>query len=105
MQFVPHVANEIKEQLFKAISVKDGDSYVHREVCIVEVGGTIGDIESSIYFEVIRQLVNEYGRKKIFNIHVSFVHDVQGEQKTKPTQTSVTVFKSIQNLLYNILII
>ena len=83
VQVIPHVTNEIKE------FVKAGAYGV--DVCITEIGGTVGDIESLPFLEALRQLKVEQGRGDAINIHVTLVPYISaaGELKTKPTQHSV----------------
>ena len=83
VQVIPHVTNLIKEFL-----MHDADKY---DFNIVEVGGTVGDLESTPFLESIRQMRSELGRKNIMFIHLSFVPYLgqTDEIKTKPTQHSV----------------
>lgn len=89
VQVIPHITEEIKE-LIKKVS-DDND------VVIVEVGGTVGDIEGLPFLEAIRQLSLELGRKNAMFIHVTYVPYIQtaGELKTKPTQHSVKELRAI----------
>jgi CTP synthase len=91
VQIVPHITNEIREWI-KRVAVKSG-----ADVCLVEVGGTVGDIESAPFLEAIRQLHREVGHENLFLIHTSLVPVVGavGEQKTKPTQHTVRDLKAI----------
>ena len=86
IQIIPHITNEIKKRLFDAFNAK-GDT----DVCIVEIGGTVGDIESLPFFEAIRQLRRELGYENTFFMHNTLVPylETSGEIKTKPTQHSV----------------
>lgn len=90
VQMVPHVTNEIKDKIKQAAAVSDAD------VLIVEVGGTVGDIESSIFLEAIRQFKNDVGKNETAYIHVTLVPHlaVSEELKTKPTQHSVEMLRS-----------
>ena len=83
VQVIPHVTNEIKD------FVKGSAHGV--DVCITEIGGTVGDIESLPFLEALRQLKVEQGRGNAINIHVTLVPYISaaGELKTKPTQHSV----------------
>ena len=83
VQVIPHITNEIKD------FVKSGAHGV--DVCITEIGGTVGDIESLPFLEALRQLKVEQGRGDAINIHVTLVPFISaaGELKTKPTQHSV----------------
>lgn len=85
VQIIPHVTNEIKDFILKNAEVTNAD------VCIVEVGGTTGDIESQPFLEAIRQLALEVGRRNCLFIHVCLVPYISGsdEFKSKPTQHSV----------------
>lgn len=85
VQIIPHVTNEIKDFILKNAKVTEAD------VSIVEIGGTIGDIESQPFLEAIRQLAAEVGRRNCLFIHVCLVPYISGsnEFKSKPTQHSV----------------
>jgi CTP synthase len=91
IQVVPHVTNEIKGK-FKKLADKSG-----AEVLLIEVGGTIGDIEGQHFYEAIRQMRNDVGRENVLYIHVTFLPYLQstGELKTKPTQHSVNELRRI----------
>lgn len=90
VQMIPHVTNEIKEFLVKAAQHADVD------IAIVEVGGTVGDIESLIFLEAIRQMRKEVGRDNVCYIHVTLIPNLKttAELKTKPTQHSVDELRS-----------
>ena len=85
IQVIPHITNEIKEAV-RAVAEKDKP-----DVVIVEIGGTVGDIESLPFLEAIRQMGNEEGRDNAIFVHVTLVPFIAaaGELKTKPTQHSV----------------
>ncbi|MBR0154759.1 MAG: CTP synthase [Treponema sp.] len=85
VQIIPHVTNEIKDFIKKNAEVSGAD------VSIVEIGGTIGDIESQPFLEAIRQLALDVGRRNCLFIHVCLVPYISGsdEFKSKPTQHSV----------------
>jgi CTP synthase len=90
IQVIPHITNEIKERLRLASRQHDAD------VVIVEVGGTVGDIEGQAFIEAIRQLRREVGRENALYIHVTLVPEIGvGELKTKPTQQSVRELRSL----------
>src|SRR5499425_1641641 len=91
IQVIPHVTNEIKDAIRKV--TVDGEA----EVVIVEIGGTVGDIESLPFLEAIRQMGNEEGRENALFIHVTLVPYIaaSGELKTKPTQHSVKELREI----------
>jgi CTP synthase len=90
VQVIPHVTNEIKERIRK-IATDDVD------VIIVEIGGTVGDIESLPFLEAIRQMRHELGRENCVFVHVTLVPWIAaaGELKTKPTQHSVKELRAI----------
>ncbi|NIQ06099.1 MAG: CTP synthase [Candidatus Korarchaeota archaeon] len=83
VQMIPHVTEEIKRRILEV--VEEG-----RDVTLVEVGGTVGDIEASIFLESIRQLRNELPKKDTVLVHVSYIPYLPTvrQQKTKPTQHS-----------------
>ncbi|MGM0771815.1 MAG: CTP synthase, partial [Halobacteriota archaeon] len=84
VQIIPHVTNEIKERI-RRVAAKSG-----ADVCLIEVGGTVGDIESMPFLEAVRQMYREESSENIAFLHVTLVPmDSQGDQKTKPTQHSV----------------
>ena len=89
VQVIPHVTDEIKRRV-QRITTDDVD------VVITEVGGTVGDIEILPFLESIRQWRNEVGRDNVCYVHVTLVPFIgpSGEQKTKPTQHSVTELRS-----------
>jgi CTP synthase len=90
IQVIPHITNEIKDRLRLASRRHDAD------VVIVEVGGTVGDIEGQAFIEAIRQLRREVGRQNALYIHVTLVPEIGGgELKTKPTQQSVRELRSL----------
>ncbi len=91
VQMVPHVTNEIKNKVYEAgISSK-------ADIVITEIGGTIGDIESSSFIEALRQIQYEQGEKNTFFVHTTLIPYIygSGELKTKPTQNSV---KDLRNM-------
>lgn len=85
VQIIPHITDAIKERIRKIASA-DG-----AEVCFVEIGGTVGDIEGMPFLEAVRQMRLEEGEQNVVFVHVTLVPvlDVVGEPKTKPTQHSV----------------
>ena len=91
IQVIPHITNEIKRRVAGIAKETSAD------VVIVEVGGTVGDIESQPFLEALRQLRNEVGRENVFFIHVTWLPYIgaTGEIKTKPTQHSVAALRSI----------
>ncbi len=92
VQVIPHISDEIKRRMrLQAAADPQPD------VIITEVGGTVGDIESQPFIEAARQIRHELGRKNCFFVHVSLVPfmNASGEQKTKPTQHSVAMLRSM----------
>ena len=89
VQVIPHITNEIKDRI-TSLAAEDVD------VVITEVGGTVGDIEILPFLEAIRQFRKDVGRENVFYVHVTLVPFIgpSGEQKTKPTQHSVTELRS-----------
>ena len=88
VQIIPHITDDIKRRVREAAEGTD--------VCIVEVGGTVGDIEGMPYLEALRQFAHEEDDEDILFTHVTLVpYSKNGEQKTKPTQHSVKELRSI----------
>jgi CTP synthase len=89
VQVIPHITDEIKEFVRRGAQGAD--------VCITEIGGTVGDIESLPFLEALRQLKVELGRGNAINVHVTLVPFIStaGELKTKPTQHSVRDMREI----------
>src|SRR6201996_6995291 len=89
VQVIPHVTDEIKDRI-KRLANEDVD------VVIVEIGGTVGDIEIVPFVEAIRQFRRDVGRENVCYVHLTLVPYLgpSGEQKTKPTQHSVTELRS-----------
>ncbi|MDR2394193.1 MAG: CTP synthase [Treponema sp.] len=85
VQVIPHITDEIKNRILAAAR-EDPDT----DVVIVEIGGTVGDIESIPFLEAARQLIHEAGRVNALSVHLTLIPEVAGgELKTKPTQHSV----------------
>ncbi|MCC5879225.1 MAG: CTP synthase [Idiomarina sp.] len=89
IQVIPHITNDIKRRV-----IEGAEGY---DVALVEIGGTVGDIESQPFLEAIRQLGTEIGRERALFIHLTLVPflGAAGEVKTKPTQHSVKELRSI----------
>ena len=89
VQVIPHITDEI------ILNIKKGS--FDKDICIVEIGGTVGDIESLPFIEAIRQMGVEYGRELVSYIHLTLVPYIKAanEIKTKPTQHSVKELRSI----------
>ncbi len=91
VQVIPHITHEIRERIRRV------SADTHPDVVIVEVGGTVGDIESLPFLEAIRQFRKDAGRDHVLYLHVTLVPLIRaaGEMKTKPTQHSVKELRSI----------
>lgn len=91
VQVIPHITNEIKERIHRVAQNTSSD------VVIVEIGGTVGDIESLPFMEAIRQFRKDVGRSNAIYMHVTLIPWIPaaGEMKTKPTQHSVKELRSI----------
>ncbi|WP_341372084.1 CTP synthase [Sulfobacillus thermosulfidooxidans] len=91
IQVIPHITNEIKERIHRVAEASGAD------VIILEIGGTVGDIESLPFLEAIRQMRSDVGRDSVMYLHVTLVPylNAAGEAKTKPTQHSVKELRSI----------
>ena len=91
VQVIPHITNMIKKKIMRAALTTDSD------VIISEIGGTVGDIESTPFMEAIRQMRREVGEDNVMYIHCTLVPLLHAahEMKTKPTQHSVAEFRSI----------
>lgn len=85
VQVIPHITNEIKSRFYRDFTTKE------TQIAIIEIGGTVGDIESQPFLESIRQFQHEVGRENAILIHVTLIPylNASGEMKTKPTQASV----------------
>lgn len=91
VQVIPHITNEIKSRFHRNYTAKE------TEIAIIEVGGTVGDIESLPFLEAIRQFQHDVGKENAMLIHVTLIPYLRssGEMKTKPTQASVKELLSI----------
>lgn len=87
VQIIPHVTNEIIDWIKDAAKGTD--------ICIIELGGTIGDIESMHFIEALRQMKMRFDNDSFLSVHVSLIPSMFGEQKTKPTQNSVKKLRSL----------
>ena len=90
VQVIPHITDRIKQRIIGVGEAPDVD------VTIVEIGGTVGDIESVPFLEAARQMIHEYGHDNVLSIHLTLIpHVAGGELKTKPTQHSVKELRAI----------
>ncbi|MFC1852591.1 glutamine hydrolyzing CTP synthase [candidate division CSSED10-310 bacterium] len=87
VQYIPHVTDEIKSWIYNIAKREKAD------LTLVEIGGTVGDLESDLYLEAVRQMRTEVGRNNIMFIHLTYIPIPSGskEQKSKPTQQSVKI--------------
>lgn len=89
VQIVPHLTNAIQDWIERVAQRPVDGTGESPEVCIIELGGTVGDIESAPFVEAMRQFQFRVGHENFALIHVSLVPVVGGEQKTKPTQAAI----------------
>jgi CTP synthase len=91
IQVIPHITDEIKNRILK-VANEDADT----DVVIVEIGGTVGDIESIPFLEAARQIIHKEGRANAISVHLTLIPEVAGgELKTKPTQHSVKAMQEM----------
>eukprot|EP01100_Stratorugosa_tubuloviscum_P008238 TRINITY_DN342_c0_g3_i1.p1 TRINITY_DN342_c0_g3~~TRINITY_DN342_c0_g3_i1.p1 ORF type:complete len:606 (-),score=212.26 TRINITY_DN342_c0_g3_i1:1899-3656(-) len=97
VQIIPHICDEIKNWIERVSHIVVDKSNERPDICVIELGGTVGDIESSPFIEAIRQFQFKVGLENFCHIHVSLVPilGVVGEQKTKPTQQSVRTIRAL----------
>ena len=95
VQIVPHLTNAIQDWIERVAKISVDDTNEEPDVCIIELGGTVGDIESAPFVEAMRQLRFRAGKDNFCQIHVSLVPVVSGEQKTKPTQQAIRDARSV----------
>jgi len=97
VQVVPHITDEIQNWIARVSQIPVDGTCNAPDVCLVEVGGTVGDIESMIFLEAIRQFQFKVGRERCCLVHVSLIPVLGsvGEQKTKPTQHGVKELMSL----------
>ncbi|MDR0876478.1 MAG: CTP synthase [Treponema sp.] len=91
VQVIPHITDEIKARIL-AVAREDPDN----DIVIVEIGGTVGDIESIPFLEAARQMIHESGKDNAISVHLTLIPEVAGgELKTKPTQHSVKAMQEM----------
>lgn len=95
VQVVPHVTGAIEEWIERVARVPVDDTGEEPDVCIIELGGTIGDIEGMPFVEGLTELRRHCRREDFMQIHVSYIPVVHGEQKTKPTQMAIKSVRSV----------
>ncbi|KAL9613321.1 MAG: hypothetical protein Q9167_002143 [Letrouitia subvulpina] len=89
VQVVPHLTDAIQDWIQRVAEIPVDDTKERPDVCIIELGGTVGDIESGPFIEALRQLKRRAGKDNFLQCHVSLIPIVNGEQKTKPTQQAI----------------
>lgn len=90
VQVIPHITDEIKRRIYAVGNLPDTD------LTIIEIGGTVGDIESIPFLEAVRQIIHEIGKENALSVHLTLIPTVtSGEAKTKPTQHSVKAMREI----------
>lgn len=94
MQVVPHITDAIKDWIERVAKIPVDDTQEEPDVCIIELGGTVGDMESMPFIEALTQLRRAAGRNNFLQIFVSYIPVVNGEQKTKPTQQAIKTVRS-----------
>lgn len=95
VQIVPHLTNAIQDWIERVARIPVDNTSQEPDLCIIELGGTIGDIESAPFVEAMRQFQFRVGHDNFAVIHVSLVPDLHGEQKTRPTQTTVHALRGL----------
>lgn len=95
VQVVPHVTGEIQDWIERVAKIPVDSTGLEPEVCIIELGGTVGDIELAPFVEALRQFQFRVGTENFALIHVSLVPVIHGEQKTKPTQAAIKDLRSL----------
>ncbi|KAI0525363.1 CTP synthase N-terminus-domain-containing protein [Xylaria bambusicola] len=94
VQIVPHLTDCIQEWIERVAKIPVDGSGEEPDICIIELGGTVGDMESAPFLYALTKLRHEVGSKNFSTIMVSYVATVHGEQKTKPTQHCVKAIRS-----------
>ncbi|KAI5454014.1 CTP synthase ura7 [Naganishia albida] len=89
VQVIPHLTNAVQDWIERVAAVPVDETGEKPDVCIIELGGTVGDIESAPFIEAMRQFQFRVGHDNMALIYVSLIPVVAGEQKTKPTQAGV----------------
>ena len=94
VQVVPHLTDATQDWIERVARIPVDDTNEEPDVCIIELGGTVGDIESAPFIEAMRQLRRRAGKDNFLHIHVSLIPVVNDEQKTKPTQQAIRDVRS-----------
>ena len=91
---MPHLTNEVQKWIQRVAKVPVDSTRERPDICIIELGGTVGDIESAPFIEALRCLRRRAGQNNFLHCHVSLVPLIHGEQKTKPTQAAIKAIRS-----------
>lgn len=94
VQVVPHITDAIQDWIERVAKIPVDATNEQPDVCIIELGGTVGDIESMPFVEALTQLRRRAGKDNFLQIHVSYIPTIHGEQKTKPTQMAIKSVRS-----------
>lgn len=89
VQVIPHLADGIQDWIERVSKIPVDDTNSEPDACVIELGGTVGDIEGGLFVESMSQLRRRAGKDNFLHIHVSPVLVWGGEQKTKPTQQTI----------------
>lgn len=95
VQVVPHLTNAIQDWIERVARVPVDETGEEPQVCIIELGGTVGDIELAPFVEALRQFQFRVGKENFALVHVLLVPVIHGEQKTKPTQAAIKDLRSL----------
>ncbi|KAL8928108.1 MAG: hypothetical protein Q9172_001018 [Xanthocarpia lactea] len=95
VQIVPHLTDFIQDWIQRVAQIPVDSTRERPDVCIIELGGTVGDIESAPLIEALRCLRRRAGQNNFLHCHVSLVPVINGEQKTKPTQAAIRDVRSV----------
>ena len=95
VQVVPHLTDATQDWIERVARIPVDDTNEEPDACIIELGGTVGDIESGPFIEAMRQLRRRAGKDNFLHIHVSLVPVINDEQKTKPTQAAIKDVRSV----------
>ena len=97
VQVIPHITDEIQDWIERVSTIPTDGGNEAPDACVIELGGTVGDIESSPFIEALRQFQFRVGRQNVCFVHVSLVPVMGpvGEQKTKPTQHTVKELRGL----------
>ena len=89
MQIIPHITGAIQDWIERITKILVDETDEEPDMCIIELGGTVGDIKSAPFVEAMQQFQFHVGYANFALIHILLVPDMHGEQKTKPTQMMV----------------